>query len=114
MSKGGGGNTRNITQTTSAPAYAQPFLEYGLSEAKNLYGNQPSYYPGQTTVGFSPESEMALSATRQRAIDGSPFIPAVQNAVMQNLMGTNPLQQAAFRPAIEAVEAQAAKAGRYG
>jgi len=29
-------------------------------------------------------------------------------------MGTNPLQSAAFRPAIQAVEAQAAKAGRYG
>ena len=33
---------------------------------------------------------------------------------MQNLMGTNPLQAAAFRPAIEAVEAEASKAGRYG
>ena len=33
---------------------------------------------------------------------------------MQSPMGTNPLQAAAFRPAIEAVEAEAAKAGRYG
>ena len=115
MSKGGGGDTRQITQTTSAPAYAQPFLEYGLSEAKNLYGaGRPSYYPGQTTVGFSPESEMALAGTRQMAIDGSPFIPAVQDVVMQNLMGTNPLQSAAFRPVIEQMQAQASKAGRYG
>ena len=114
MSKGGGGDTRQITQTTSAPAYAKPFLEFGLSEAKNIYQNQPSYYPGQTTVGFSPESEMALSGTRQMAIDGSPFIPAVQDVVMQNLMGTNPLQSAAFRPVIEQMQAQASKAGRYG
>ncbi|MAB51357.1 hypothetical protein [Marinobacter sp.] len=114
MSKGGGGDTRQITQTTSAPAYAQPFLEFGLSEAKNIYQNQPSYYPGQTTVGFSPESEMALAGTRQMAIDGSPFIPAVQDVVMQNLMGTNPLQSAAFRPVIEQMQAQASKAGRYG
>ena len=114
MSKGGGGNTRQVTQTTNAPAYAQPFLEYGLSEAKNIYQNQPSYYPGQTTVGFSPESEMALAGTRQMAIDGSPFIPAVQDVVMQNLMGTNPLQSAAFRPVIEQMQAQASKAGRYG
>jgi hypothetical protein len=114
MSKGGGGDTRQITQTTSAPKYAQPFLEFGLSEAKNIYQNQPSYYPGQTTVGFSPESEMALAGTRQMAIDGSPFIPAVQDVVMQNLMGTNPLQSAAFRPVIEQMQAQASKAGRYG
>jgi len=114
MSKGGGGDTRQITQTTSAPAYAKPFLEFGLSEAKNIYQNQPSYYPGQTTVGFSPESEMALAGTRQMAIDGSPFIPAVQDVVMQNLMGTNPLQSAAFRPVVEQMQAQASKAGRYG
>jgi len=114
MSKGGGGDTRQITQTTSAPEYAQPFLEYGLSEAKNLYGNQPQFYPGQTTIGFSPESEMALSGTRQMAINGSPFIGATQDVVMQNLMGTNPLMSAAFRPVVEQVQAQAAKAGRYG
>ena len=114
MSKGGGGDTRTITQTTSAPEYAQPFLEYGLSEAKQLYQNKPGYYPGQTTVGFSPESEMALAGTRQMAIDGSPFIGATQDVVMQNLMGTNPLMSAAFRPVVEQVQAQAAKAGRYG
>jgi len=114
MSKGGGGDTRQITQTTNAPAYAQPFLEYGLSEAKNLYQNQPTYYPGSTTIGFSPESEMALAGTRQMALDGSPLIPAVQDVVMQNLMGTNPLMSAAFQPAVQQVQAQAAKAGRYG
>jgi len=57
---------------------------------------------------------MALAATRQRATEGSEFIPALQNVVMQNLMGTNPLQSAAFRPAVEAVQAEAAKSGRYG
>ncbi len=33
---------------------------------------------------------------------------------MQNLMGTNPLQQAAFNPVVERMQAEAAKAGRYG
>ena len=113
MSKGGG-QTRQVTQTLTDPTTA-PFKEFGLSEAKKLYEAGPmQYYPGQTVVGFSPESEMALGALRQQAIQGSPFIGAVQDVVMQNLMGTNPLQSAAFRPAIQAVEAQAAKAGRYG
>lgn len=114
MSKGGG-NTRTITQTQAAPEYAQPFLEYGLSQAKELYtSGTPEFYPRSTVVGFAPETEMALSGYRQQAEAGSPFIPAVQDVVMQNLMGTNPLQAAAFRPVVEQVQAQASKAGRYG
>jgi hypothetical protein len=113
MSKGGG-TTRQVTQTITDPTTA-PFKEFGLAEAKRLYGEGPmQYYPGQTVVGFSPETEMALSGLRQQAITGSPFIGAVQDVVMQNLMGTNPLQAAAFRPAVEQVEAQFGKAGRYG
>jgi len=113
MSKGGG-QTRTVTTSTRPPEYAQPYLEYGLSEAKRLYGEQPQYFPGSTTVGFSPESEMALAATRERAMAGTPFAPARQGVVMQNLMGTNPLQAAAFRPVVEQIEGQASKAGRYG
>lgn len=115
MSKGGGTSRQVMASTSEPPAYAKPFLEYGLSEAKKLYeSGTPQYYPGQTTIGFSPESEMALSGIRQQAITGSPFIKGVQDVVMQNLMGTNPLQAAAFRPVVEQVQAQAAKAGRYG
>jgi len=114
MSKGGG-STRTINTMVNPPAYAKPFLEYGLSQAKDLYkSSKPQYYPGQTTVGFSPESEMALSGIREKAIAGSPLIEGVQDVVMQNLMGTNPLQSAAFRPVVEQVQAQAAQAGRYG
>jgi len=113
MSKGGG-TTRQVTQTLTDPTTA-PFKEFALSEAKRLYEQGPmQYYPGRTVVGFSPETEMALSGLRQQAISGSPFIGAVQDVVMQNLMGTNPLQAAAFRPAVEQVEAQFGKAGRYG
>lgn len=114
MSKGGG-KSRTITQTSAPSAFAQPFLEYGMEEAKELYQSAaPQYYPGQTVVGFSPETEMALSGYRQQATAGSPFVPAVQDVVMQNLMGTNPLQQAAFNPVVERMQAEAAKAGRYG
>jgi hypothetical protein len=115
MSKGGG-NTRQVqSSTVEPPAFQKPFIEYGLSQAKQLYESEtPQYYPGQTVVGYSPESEMALQGIRQQAISGSPFIKGVQDVVMQNLMGTNPLQSAAFRPVIEQVEAQTSKAGRYG
>ena len=115
MSKGGG-NTRQVqASSVEPPAFQKPYIEYGLSEAQKLYeSGSPQYYPGQTTVGFSPESEMALSGIRQQAINGSPFIKATQDVVMQNLMGTNPLQAAAFRPIVEQVQSRASKAGRYG
>ena len=115
MSKGGG-NTRTIQgPSTEPPAFQKPFIEYGLSQAKQLYkSDAPSYYPGSTVVGYSPESELALQGIRQQAISGSPFIQGVQDVVMQNLMGTNPLQSAAFKPVVEQVQAQASKAGRYG
>jgi hypothetical protein len=113
MSKGGG-QTRTIS-STGAPAYAQPYLQYGLEQAKALYESPtPQYYPGSTVVGYSPETEAALSATRQYASQPNPLVSGVQDVVAQNLMGTNPLQAAAFRPVVEQVQGQAAKAGRYG
>lgn len=113
MSKGGG-QTRTIS-STGAPAYAQPYLQYGLQQAKALYESPtPQYYPGSTVVGYSPETEAALSATRQYASQPNPLVSGVQDVVAQNLMGTNPLQAAAFRPVIEQVEGTLGKAGRYG
>jgi hypothetical protein len=115
MSKGGGGSSRQITSSSGATPFAKPFIEYGMTEAQKLYESAaPQYYPESTVVGFSPETEMALTGIRQQAVTGSPFIPAAQNVVMQNLMGTNPLQSAAMRPVLEATQANLAQAGRYG
>ena len=114
MSKGGG-SQRTITQTTAPSAFAQPFLEYGMQEAKDLYQSaRPQYYPKSTVVGFSPETQMALSGYRSAATAGSPMIPAVQQAVMQNLTGTNPLFQQALQPTIAAALNPAQMSGRYG
>lgn len=114
MSKGGG-STRTITTQTAAPEYARPFLEYGLSEARRQYESAtPEYYPGSTVVGFSPETATALEAMKQQALAGSPLIGGVQQAVMQNLTGTNPFLQAALKPTIEQAMQPAIGAGRYG
>ena len=114
MSKGGG-QTRTITSQAGALPEARPYIEYGLSQAKDVYeSTAPEYYPNRTVVGFAPETEMALSGIRQQALAGSPFAPAVQDVVMQNLTGTNPLQSAAMRPVMEAMQGRVAQAGRYG
>ena len=114
MSKGGG-SQRTITQTTAPSKFAQPFIEYGMEEAKDLYQSaRPQYYPKSTVVGFSPETQMALSGYRSQAAAGSPMIPAVQQAVQQNLTGTNPLFQQALQPTIAAALNPAQMSGRYG
>ena len=115
MSKGGGGSTRTLTSTTGATPFAQPFLKFGIEEARRLYESPtPQFYPESTVVDFSPESEMALDARRQYALQPNPLVSGVQEVVAQNLMGTNPLLSAAFKPVVEQVESSLSKAGRYG
>lgn len=114
MSKGGG-QTRTITSQAGALPEARPYIEYGLSQAKDVYqSTAPEYYPESTVVGFAPETAQALQGMRSMATQGSPFIPAVQDVVMQNLTGTNPLQSAAMRPVMEAMQGRVSQAGRYG
>lgn len=115
MSKGGGGGNKTVNTQVEPPAYAKPFLEYGLAQAKDQYtSGKPTYYPDSTVVGFSPETEMALSGIRNEALDPNSMTSQAQGIVQQNLMGTNPLLAAAFQPAINTVTSQFAKAGRYG
>jgi len=116
MSKGGGGGgAQTVNTQVQPPDYALPFLEYGLSQAKQQYtADMPNYYPASTVVGFSPESEMALQGIRARALDPNSMTAQTQSAVMQNLMGTNPLVSMAFKPVIDSVQSQFSKAGRYG
>ena len=84
MSKGGGGggSSGTVNTTVEPPEYAKPFLEYGLAQVKDRYTSEmPSYYPFSTTVGFSPESEMALNMTRDRALAGSSLVNNAQNYI---------------------------------
>tara|TARA_R110002153_G_scaffold110239_1_gene251340 strand:+ start:23 stop:763 length:741 start_codon:yes stop_codon:yes gene_type:complete len=116
MSKGGGGGSPQTVNTqVEPPAYAKEFLEFGLNEAKDQYqSSMPNFYPDSTVIGFSPENEMALQGIRNRALDPNSMTAQMQGVVQQNLMGTNPLAMAAFKPVIDSVQSQFAKAGRYG
>lgn len=116
MSKGGGGGgSQTVNTQVQPPSYAMPFLQYGLDQARAQYDSSaPNYYPAQTVVGFSPESEMSLDMMRDRALDPNSMTAQTANVVQQNLMGTNPLMSAAFQPVVNEVQSQFAKAGRYG
>jgi hypothetical protein len=79
---GGGGGSQTVNTQVEPPAYAKPFLEFGLAEAKEQYmGDMPGYYPGSTVVGFAPESQLALNMVRDRALAGSPLISGAQNTI---------------------------------
>ena len=115
MSKGGRSGQQTVNTQVEPHAYAKPFLEYGLSEAKQRYETgEPEFYPFPTTVGFSPESEMALDMVRDRALDPNSLTAQAQGVVQQNLMGTNPLMSMAFQPVIDTIESRFSKYGRLG
>lgn len=124
---GGGSNT--VTRTELDPM-VKPYVEYGLQEAQRLYQTQrPEYYPGQTYVSPSQQTQQAMQAAQTRAMMGSPLTGAAQQQALATVsggyLGGNPFFEGAFQPAaraaqqnffdaIQQVGSQASKAGRYG
>lgn len=127
---GGGGGTNTVTRTELDPTM-RPYVQYGLSEAQRLYQtpNIPQYYPGQTYIGPSQQTQTALEAAQARAMQGNPLVPAAQQQLQQTIqgqyLGANPYLQAALQPGFEAAQRQYesatnqalsnfSRAGRYG
>lgn len=130
MGGGGGGGTNTVTRTELDPVM-RPFVQYGLQESTRLYQqpNLPTYYPGQTYVSPSQQTQAALQAAQQRATVGNPLTPAAQQQALGTIqgqyLGGNPFFQGAFNAATQAAQTQyqdavqtalsnASRAGRYG
>jgi hypothetical protein len=125
---GGGGSTSKTTNELDPTV--RPFVEYGLNEAKGLYQTQtPTYYPGQTYVGPSAQTQTALQAGQQRALQGNPLLPAAQqqqqNVISGQYLQNNPYFNQAlagaaqgatqnYNDAISQAQSSLSKAGRYG
>lgn len=128
--KGGGGGGSSTTTQNQLDPTVRPFVEYGLQEAKQLYqSDTPQYYPYQTYVDPSQQTQQALQAAQSRALAGSPLVPAAQQAQLATIQGqnlglnpyfANALQGAAgvattqFQDALKDIASQASTAGRYG
>ena len=126
---GGGGKSQQTTQNQLDPT-VRPFVEYGLQEAKGLYqSDTPQYYPYQTYVSPSSQTQSALQGVQNRALAGNPLVPLAQQQLGQTIAGANlgmnpylanALQGTAgvatqqFYDALGNVASQASKAGRYG
>tara|TARA_A100000172_G_scaffold28325_1_gene16728 strand:+ start:620 stop:1462 length:843 start_codon:yes stop_codon:yes gene_type:complete len=124
----GGGTTTQIQELNPTQ---EPFVEYGLQEAQRLYeSGSPVYFPGQTYVGPSEQTQTALDAAQNRAIQGNPLVPAAQSQFQSTIEGdylsaTNPYFANRFNTAADAaqqryfdamnqINSQASMAGRYG
>jgi hypothetical protein len=123
------GTTETVTQT-GVDAFAQPFLQYGMSEALRQYQQgAPQFYQGQTYAGFAPQTEQALRMQEQRAVAGSPLTQQAQATVGSFLGSTGaqgqyvpPAQsglltgaiQRALDPVQARVQSQLAQRGRLG
>jgi hypothetical protein len=127
--EGSGGGQQSTTSQGLDPAIA-PYVTYGLGEAKNLYNaGGTEYYPGQTYVSPSEQTQLSVEAQQNRAMAGNPLLPAAQrqqeDVISGNYLNSNPyfnqaLQGAAqgaqtdYFDAIKKAQGNASMSGRYG
>lgn len=126
---GGGGGSKQTTQNQLDPT-VRPFVEYGLQESKKLYqSDTPQYYPYQTFVSPSQQTQTALQSAQNRALAGSPLVTGAQQQLQNTISGANlglnpffsqALQGAGqvattqFQDALKSIQSDASRAGRYG
>ena len=125
---GGGGGQQDSTTTTSIDPAIKPYVTYGLEEGKRLYESQtPSFFPGQTYVSPSEQTQQALQMAQERAMAGSPLTGAAQAETLATIQGrgvnpflagaleqTNRLAGEQYNRNIQNLQSSAASAGRYG
>lgn len=118
------GSTKNATTTnTSEPWKEQkPYLQDIMKQAQYLYKNDnPTYYPGNTVAGFSPQQEQAFGMAANRAVNGNANMKAAAGYNQDVLSGKysgDPYQSQVFQniqsQVMPAINSQFSSAGRYG
>ena len=76
------GSKSDKTQTQEASPWGgqQPFLQDIFRQAQGQFQAGPQqYYPGQTVAPFSPQTQMGMDMTTQRAMGGDPSQQAFGN-----------------------------------
>ena len=121
--------TQTTTSTTAPWGAQQPYLLQGFANAQNLFNQGgPQYYPGQTTVPFTQDTQDALGMMGNRARQGSPLVGAAQSSLTNTLNNgyNNPFLDSMYDRAasgvtrnfneatMPGVNAGFASAGRYG
>jgi hypothetical protein len=125
---GGGGGQQPTTTTTSIDPSIKPYVTYGLEEGKRLYeSGTPTFFPGQTYVSPSEQTQQALKMAQERAMAGSPLTGAAQAETLATIQGrgvnpflagaleqTNRLAGEDYLRNIQKLQSGASSMGRYG
>jgi len=125
---GGGGSPQKSTTTASIDPTIAPYVQYGLEEGKRLYESQaPTFFPGQTYVSPSAQTQEALRMAQERAMAGSPLTQAAQAETLATIQGrgvnpflagaleqTNRLSGEDYLRNIRQLQSGASSMGRYG
>lgn len=91
---GEGGQQDSVTRNTPWEPL-QPYYQDIASQAQGLYNSGgPNYYPNQTYVPFSAQSQAAMQLGQNRALFGSQFDQPAGNVAMQNMQGNSPYTMA--------------------
>lgn len=93
------------TTTSSIDPTLAPYLVTGLERAQNLFltGAQPTYYPGQTYVSPSGQTQEALAQQEALARQYSPLLQQAQSSFMSGMTAQNqasPLFQQLYGAAV--------------
>ncbi|TNF09396.1 MAG: hypothetical protein EP323_00410 [Gammaproteobacteria bacterium] len=119
--KGGGGST--TVQKADPWKGQQSYLTDTFNEAQNIYkSGGPNFYNQATYTPFSPQSEMAMQLTQDRAMNGSPLNYGAQDLAFNTMRGdylnNNPYLDQMFQQGADKiagnVNAQFSNAGRTG
>lgn len=76
------------TTTTNEPwAEQKPYLETGFERAGDVLNTPTEYFPGNTVVPFSEQTEQGLQMQENRALGGSPLNALAQSGAMETMGG---------------------------
>jgi hypothetical protein len=119
----GGGSPAMSSSQQSAPAYLQPYLNYGLQQGTALYQSpSPSYYAGSQVAAPSTATQAGWQDAIARATQGSRVGNAAQqygtNVLHGAYLGDSPYQRAVDQSitaaTVPTVASQFSLGGRYG
>jgi hypothetical protein len=88
---GGGSQNSTVRNVTEVDPVTQAWRSNIMQAGANLYNQgTPNYYPGQTVVPFSQQTQSGLDYLQNHAMGGAPNLGAANAAAGRSLSGWNP------------------------